>query len=109
MRQWLVDPKIMCRQHLLGEHVEHHMYVGTIQKGGNLAGFLEGNLLEPTSLRSRHDELVAEMIRRGYNHKSPLPEFRPFGHEHVVIDRAASLSELLRRCPDCRQRYGEQA
>lgn len=107
MRQWLVDPRIMCRKHLLGEHVEHHMFVGTINKGGSMTGFLENNLLEPLSLTARHQELVAEMTRRGYNHKSPLPSFEQFGYEHVVIDREASLQELLRRCPDCRQRSEE--
>lgn len=107
MRQWLVDPKIMCRQHLLGEHLEHHMFVGTIRKGGDLTGFLAGNLLEPASLISRHLELVEEMTRRGYKHKSPLPKFEATGNEDVVIDRPAAMAELLRRCPECRQRYEE--
>ena len=108
MRQWLVDPKIMCRQHLLGEHLEHHMFVGTIRKGGDLTGFLANNLLEPLSLISRHLALVEEMTHRGYNHRSPLPGFEPFGHEDVVIDRPAALAELLRRCPKCRQRLEVQ-
>lgn len=25
MRMWMVDPTIMCRQHLLGEHYELHV------------------------------------------------------------------------------------
>ena len=33
MRMWNVDPKLMCNKHLLGEHVEMHMFFGTIQKG----------------------------------------------------------------------------
>lgn len=30
MRMWMVDPKIMCRKHLLGEHLELHMLAGCI-------------------------------------------------------------------------------
>lgn len=109
MRQWMVDPKIMCRQHLLGEHVEHHMFVGTINKGISIAGYLRDNLLEPESLHDRHVELVVEMERRGYNHKSPMPDDITVKLEEafVKIDRVASLKELLRRCPECRARYVE--
>jgi hypothetical protein len=113
MRQWMVDPKIMCRQHLLGEHVEHHMFVGAINKNISIDGYLRDNLLEPSSLHSRHVELVKEMESRGYNHKSPLLSFIPFKLEEafVKIDKEASLKELLRRCPECRARhetiYGE--
>ena len=109
MRQWMCDPRIMCRQHLLGEHVEHHMFVGTINKGIDVTGYLTDNLLQPSSLISRHEELVAEMERRGYKHKSPLPfiEFARLSpaRRDVEIDRPASLTELLRRCPECRARY----
>jgi hypothetical protein len=46
MRQWLVDPKKMCRQHLLGEHCEHHMMLGSIRKKKNIDGFEELRHLE---------------------------------------------------------------
>lgn len=106
MRMWMVDPKVMCRQHLLGEHVELHMFVGTLNKGISVAGYLADNLMEPASLEARHGELVAEMTRRGYNHKSPLPAARalPPKDAAVRIDAAASQAELLRRCPACAKR-----
>lgn len=101
MRMWLVDPRLMCSQHLLGEHVELHMLVGSLNRGKNIAGFLEHGLVELRSIRRRHAELVAEMTRRGYVHKSPLPEFgrRRAGN----VDPAANLKELARRCSDCRE------
>lgn len=107
MRQWMVDPKIMCRKHLLGEHVEHHMFVGTINKGISIAGYLRDNLLEPASLHDRHAELVLEMERRGYNHKSPMPDDITVKPEEafVTIDKESALKELLRRCPECAVRY----
>ncbi len=114
MRQWMCDPRIMCRQHLLGEHVEHHMFMGSIVKGLDMSGYLKLNLLEPASLFKRHDELVDEMGKRGYNHRSPLlcppytavvPERVYLGTDRVwsvkvKVDRAASLAELLRRVPN---------
>ena len=34
MRDWKVNPKLLCRQHLLGNHLEVHMFVGTLRRGG---------------------------------------------------------------------------
>ena len=39
MRQWNIDPHCMCRKHLLGEHTEMHMAVGTLRRGLSIAGF----------------------------------------------------------------------
>lgn len=105
MRMWMVDPRIMCRQHLLGEHVEHHMFVGTIQRGIGLSGYLENNLLEMESLAARHDALVAEMAARWYRHRSPLPLVQP--PYYGKIDREAALAELIRRCPMCAARKAQ--
>jgi hypothetical protein len=50
----------------------------------------------------RHEALVAEMTRRGYNHKSPLVNPDSISKlERVTVDAEASLKELLRRCPEC--------
>ena len=102
MRMWMVDPKKMCRKHLLGEHVEIHMLVGTLLKGLSIEGFLERGLLEPQSARKRHDALVAEMRARGYSHASPLPKFPRY--ECIVrVELERSEAELAARCPDCRR------
>jgi len=113
MRQWMVNPKIMCRKHLLGEHVEHHMFLGTMLKGKSIGGYIDNDLLEPTALWKRHEELVGEMKSRGYNHNSPfqleLPEIMWLHdkYAHVWqhrIDRDASYKELVSRCPECKAR-----
>lgn len=99
MRMWNVDPKSLCRRHLLGEHVEMHMFVGTIRKGVSMKGYIEGGLVETQNIRKRHDQLAEEMTRRGMNHRSPLVE------DYVIaegsVDVAANLVELTRRCPEC--------
>lgn len=110
MRQWMVDPATLCRKHLLGEHVEHHMFVGSFAKGVRAGKYVSENLLEFTSLQSRHDELVVEMDRRGYNHDSPLQTIPPCpqisdAEKRVKIDRKSARVELHRRCPECRERY----
>jgi len=109
MRQWLVDPKHMCRKHLLGEHVEHHMFVGSINKHISIKGYVEKNLLEPLLLEKRHAELVEEMIARGYNHKSKLPEIdweylRSTGHLDHKINKEKAEKELFGRCKECKER-----
>jgi len=109
MRMWMVDPKILCRKHLLGEHVEHHMFAGSINKGISMDGYVANNLIQTKDLLKRHDALVTEMLNRGYNHKSPL---QPIDYSLIdtkymsaVVDKEASLADLLNRCEDCRARY----
>lgn len=108
----MVDPKFMCKKHLLGEHCEIHMFVGFVKKGKRLDGFVKNNLLEIRSIRDRHMELAKEMQRRGYKHKSDLPKLQDIDLEYLPkelieskIDKEKSLMELLRRCKDCKERY----
>ncbi|MFC1846144.1 pyrimidine dimer DNA glycosylase/endonuclease V [Chloroflexota bacterium] len=101
MRMWMVDPGTMCRNHLLGEHVECHMFAGTIRRGKNIQGYLDKGLLEIHNIRSRHDELAQEMQRRGYKHKSPL-EFVS-EKKSGEIDSKHSAAELYGRCRECRR------
>lgn len=116
MRMWMVNPAVMCRKHLLGEHVELHMFVGSINRGISMTRYLSDGLLEPAALRARHEELVKEMERRGYKHNSILPLHKPIKFRLGIsfeyldeeafeykIDSKLSLRELASRCPECRQ------
>lgn len=103
MRMWMVNPKIMCRKHLLGEHLELHMIVGAVLKGNSIQGYIDNNLIEPKSLLQRHSALVEEMEARGYCHSSPIktpPDW--FLNIDFEIDKQKSLSDLLDRCEECR-------
>jgi hypothetical protein len=103
---WMVDPKMMCRQHLLGEHVELHMFCGTLKKKGSIDGFIQNQLLEPNSIAKRHEELVKEMEARGMNHKSPIEvpdlSYLPQNQKEFVVNKETSKAELLRRCQNCK-------
>lgn len=101
MRMWLINPEILCTNHLLGEHNELHMLVGAIQKGKSIQGFKD--LVQTKEINSRHEQLVNELIRRHFIHNSPL-EYKDelnFG----TVDKETSLIELLARCPKCYYRY----
>jgi hypothetical protein len=99
----MVEPALMCRKHLLGEHAECHMFRGSLLKGKSLRGFLEAGLLDSRQLAHRHDELAAEMSYRGYRHASPLPSDFEVDAAASDMDRPGSMIELASRCESCRQ------
>ena len=112
MRMWMVPPEILCRKHLLGEHVEMHMFLAHLNKKRGIQGYLKNNCLEPRSIFQRHEDLAQELTNRGYNHKSPMRE-EDFGIvvelppecQYWQINREENLNNLLERCPLCRSRY----
>ena len=108
MRMWMVNPEVMCRRHLLGEHVELHMFVGSLQRKKNITGYIENDLLEPQSIIQRHKDIANEMFNRGYVHKSPLPVFDlSYLSEKIKlhkIDRANSIEQLVNRCLQCKMK-----
>ena len=103
----MVNPRIMCRQHLLGEHTEIHMFIGTINRKKSVDGYLQKGLLEVHNLFSRHNELVEEMKRRGYRHHSEVEEKWKTVNMLGFIDRKQSLEDLINRCSKCKMRYLE--
>jgi hypothetical protein len=112
MRMWLCDPKIMCQKHLCGEHLETHMFLGSLKKRKKIDGYIKNNLFEPRSLYQRHKDLADEMIKRGYNHKTDIREEEcgcvldlPVEKQYWEIDKEKSLKDLLKRCPECNKRF----
>ena len=77
MRVWDIHVKHLCRKHLLGEHRELHGLWNILTKHGGKGGYSQhpetkrwvGKL---KALYERHESLVLEMKKRGYNHNSPL-------------------------------------
>ena len=102
MRMWNVDPKLLCNKHLRGEHVEMHMFVGSLRKGRSIQGHIDKGQVEPRYIFSRHLLLAKEMVERGMNHKSELPQI-PFVEDEGKVDVKGNLIELARRCEDCRR------
>lgn len=109
MRIWDVDPKILCRQHLLGEHRELHGLWNILTKHGGVGGYAR----HPETLRwvgreqalyLRHEVLAAEIGRRGYKHRSPIDERLAVGSavQDTFIDTPEEQLEILRsKSCDC--------
>jgi hypothetical protein len=101
MRIWDVPPERLCRQHLLGEHRELHGLWNILTQGKT--GYSrhpetrrwEGRL---AALYRRHEALVAEMTRRGYNHATPLDPALATGEaiQTDFVDPIARQYALLR-------------
>ncbi len=105
---WMTPPETMCNKHLIGEHLELHMFVGTINKGTSIKGFLSNNLLEPISIVERHRAIVVEMQHRGFHHESPLAMLQvelPPPQWMVKINAAEAQAVLHSRCPECLALY----
>lgn len=104
MRMWMVDVKLLCNKHLLGEHGEIHKFRHNFVKGHSIAG--RRGQIEPASMKTRHDALEAEMLRRGMNAKSPyvLPDLSAYDLTGHVVDRVAAYRDLLNRCEGCRMK-----
>ena len=108
MRIWDLSPEDLCRQHLLGEHRElHAIWVIITQSKPGYAHHPEvarwrGRL---RALYIRHQCLVKEFHRRGYEHHSPLPQNMATGlaGQDTLIDSIDRQRDLLRaKGCDCR-------
>jgi hypothetical protein len=106
MRMWMVDPRQMCRKHLLGEHVECHMFYAILLKKQSINGYIINNCLEVTALKSRHDALAEEIFHRGYQHHSPINQMPDISYlnekiikYHVKVED--SETDLKSRCKEC--------
>jgi hypothetical protein len=109
VRMWNVPPELLCDQHLLGEHYETHMIAGMTTYPGMEAailGLANTGMIETHSLQKRHDELVAEMRKRGMRHLSPLDfvDTRDAG----TVNVETSLRVLAERCTDCARRQAQR-
>jgi len=106
MRIWDIAPSRLCRIHLLGEHRELHA-IWTILTTGK-TGYRNhpetkrwvGKL---HALYVRHEQLVQDMLRRGYQHNSPLDKLLADGKEvqreyvHTIDEQMLLLKAKM--CP----------
>ena len=101
MRIWDIDPRLLCRNHLLGEHRELHGLWNILTQG------LSGYSRHPETLRwagrlaalqRRHEALVGEMERRGYRHHSPLEPSLATGSDvqDVFVDLPDAQRAILK-------------
>jgi hypothetical protein len=106
MRMWGINPKLLCKKHLLGEHGEIHKHRHNFVKQHSISKRISPVVqIAPEQMQKRHDELAYEMLRRGYNHQSPYeqPNLSYLSKEErfAEIDTKKSILDLLSRCEDC--------
>jgi hypothetical protein len=106
---WMIDPKILCDKHLLGEHGEIHKHRHNFVKQHKMTKrIFPVTQIEPSAMGRRHDELAAELLRRGMNHKSPFEQpdisYLPVDQQLAVVDPIYSLKDLRHRCSACAER-----
>jgi hypothetical protein len=109
----MIDPKLLCRKHLLGEHNEIYRHKHSFEKHHSISGRISPIvLIEPESMQKRHDELAEEMLRRGYNHNSPYkqPDLSYLSDEerYAKVDLKYNLKDLINRCTECAKRMKGQ-
>lgn len=102
MRIWDIPPGKLCRNHLLGEHNELHAIWNILTQGRKgYAGHPETKRWKGRlkALFRVHEEIVREMIARGYNHQSPLDKALATGSrvQTSFVDTVARQVEVLRQ------------
>jgi hypothetical protein len=107
LRIWDVDPSLLCRKHLLGEHRELHGLWNILlhnKRGYSQHPETKRWVGKQAALFNRHEALVAEMIRRGYAHSSPLDKTHAIGDalQNIFVDPPERQLEILRhKACDC--------
>jgi len=90
MRIWDINPKYLCRKHLLAEHRELHGLWNILTKHKGKGGYSR----HPETLRwvgkqkalyLRHEALVKEFSHRGYKHHTLLDKRQAIGLEVQFI------------------------
>ena len=107
MRIWDVEPRILCRKHLLGEHRElHGLWNILIMHKRGYSNHPETRrwVGKEKALYNRHEQLVQEMKKRGYAHFSPLRQDLAKGNEiqnifiHTIEEQKKLLQEKRCEC-----------
>jgi hypothetical protein len=106
---WMIDPKLLCKNHLLGEHNEIHKHKHNFEKHHSISGRISPIvLIEPENMQKRHDELVQEMLNRGYSHHSPYQQpdlsYLKDNERFVKVNLDYNVDDLVNRCCECSNR-----
>ena len=95
MRVWDIEPKYLCRKHLLGEHRELHAIwkiLTTDKKGYRNHPETKRWIGKLAALYKRHEKEILEMEKRGYMHNSDLDKKLATG-ETIQKDFVDSIEE----------------
>ena len=106
---WMINPKLLCNKHLLGEHGEIHKHRHNFVKQHKITKRISPVVqIEPENMETRHNALAEEMIARGFNHNSPFVQpdisyLKP-DERFAKADLSINIIDLKNRCPECANR-----
>lgn len=114
MRMWMIDPELMCMQHITGEHRELHALKASLERTKpkydncerhrkNLTTLAKKELIELKSLKERHKELANHLK----NHNSPIGKIPTLKYlpEEVAwaeVYEEKAIQDLINRPEACR-------
>lgn len=96
-------------KHMLGEHLEAHIFVSKMQKEYSLNGYSAGSMFFGAAyIKFRHD-WIASLLE---GHTTPLSldgidRWKYPLVEPTNADMLKSVKDLLSRCPECGQKHLE--
>ena len=106
MRIWDIEPKYLCRKHLLAEHRELHGLWNILTIHGGKGGYAHHPetvrwIGKTVALFHRHEVLITEFARRGYRHRTPLDETLASGknYQDIYINSISEQKILLQNKP----------
>lgn len=106
MRIWDIHPAHLCDKHLLAEHRELHGLWNILTKHGGTGGYSHHPetkrwVGKNKALYLRHQSLVKEFERRGFQHASPLDRelATGSGDQEVFINTPEEQKEILSAKP----------
>jgi len=110
MRIWDIQPRRLCNKHLVAEHGELHSLWSVInnhKKGFSHHPETERWRGKLKALYLRHQKLADEMVKRGFQHQSPLDKRQARGKaiQNAYLQRPEEQKEILRKrnCPCLRE------
>lgn len=104
----MINPKMLCNKHLIGEHGEIHKHRHIFVKRYSIKGRIFPIVqIEPLLMEYRHNKLAEEMENRGISHNSPYTQpdisyLYPL-ERFAKVDINVSIKELKRRCEKCKE------
>lgn len=99
MRIWDLPPSKLCRKHLLGEHRELHALYSILlnnKKGYRNHPETKRWVGKLPALKNRHEKLVEEFKKRGYNHKTPLVNSNGLLNQDKLINTIEEQGKILK-------------
>ena len=98
MRVWDIPVQQLCRKHLMAQHYEIHTIYTVItdsRKGYSKHPEVIRWISNIPALVDIHNKTANEMICRGYNHRSPLPQYAVFGPQTSLVNTIEEQINIL--------------